>query len=227
MIRVTLLALACFVALPAEADAQDVQRRTRGAASLVATTNRLSASDSAWTDGSQTGFAVRLGYFLVEWPRRFEIVPHAQIGATSVGGVDDEAAYALADGEVGLQVRYRLTDRVRPYVAARYPLWHTVEVERGTQRRDYALSGCARQPTFGGGVEIAVFSTGAGLDVGFTRAQGRSGLLEVFDAAGSFETGTRFWDKPINEPYSVWRVYVGYSGPFSLIAPLPRHPDRW
>lgn len=210
--------------LPAEAGAQ---RRTRGTASLVWTTNSLSASDSAWTRDSQRGVALRLGYLAFEWPRRVEVVPHAQIGATSVGGVDEGAAYALADGEFGVQVRYRVTDRVRPYATGRYPIWHTVEVERGTERRDYALSGGSKQPTWGGGIEIALFDTGAGLDVGFSRAAGESGLLEVFDAAGSFEAGTRFWSDTISEPYSVWRIYIGYSGPFSLVDPIPRPLRGW
>lgn len=215
-----LLALGWLAASPADAGAQ--QPTTRGMASLAMTSSQLS-SDSAWADGSQRGFALRLGYLALEWPRRAEWVLHLQVAATSVGGVDADAEYALSDGETGVQLRYRVTDRIRPYAVARFPIWHTVEVERGTQRRDYALSGGSRRPTWGGGMEIKIFTkTGAGLDVGFTRAAGRSGLLEVFDAAGTFEEGTRFDDDDtIREPYEVWRVYVGYSGPFSLIDPFP------
>jgi hypothetical protein len=200
----------------------------RGTASLAFTVNRLSQPDSAWSGSDQTGMMLRLGIHVGRRGWRVEFVPHVQLAATSVGGVDSTADYALADGEIGVQVRYRVTDRLRPYAAIRYPLWHTIEVERGTQRRDYALSGGTVHPSFAGGVEYRLFRTGAGLDLGVSRTRGAAGLLEVFDSGFPQGHPDRFtYDENASVPYSAWRVYLGYSGPFSIIDPVPRRLSRW
>jgi hypothetical protein len=165
--------------------------------------------------------SLRLGFILAEFPRGLEIVPHAQIAATSVGGVDGDATYALADGEVGVQFRYTVVG-LRPYAAVGYPLWHTIEVERERQRRNYARSGGSADLTLAAGIEVPLFFLKpAGLDVGISRARGRSGLLEIFDEAEPVGSDGRFREEAVDEPYSVWRVYVGYSGPFSLVDPFP------
>lgn len=207
--------------------AEDEPRPPRGTASLAFTLNQLSQPDSAWAENGQVGMVLRLGIHVGRraWP--VELVPHVQVAATSVGGVDSSAEYALADGEIGLQLRYRVTERLRPYVAVRQPLWHTVEVERGTQRRDYALEGGDAHLSFGGGVEYQLFRTGAGVDVGVSRSRGTAGLLEVFDSGFPQGHPRRFTaDEAAAVPYSAWRVYLGYSGPFSIIDPLPGRRSR-